>query len=295
MIGNLPLSLSAREGGVVIGQIDPAMEPLKAVVNSALTGGSMKGLRRLLEQGLQVDSNPGIAIARPYPEDDLAPLKAQWEALTGEPAGDDVYILQTKWDRKRVLVPRLALLSLFDRLEVMRGGPAAEPPDEDLRYLESKAAEADLGGEGAGGKAKGVLALLEGHGFFDPKFRDANWERVGKGRYPVLESYLRAIDALLAYYRTPERAEYIQPPDFPPVVGGPVSLEWFRKGVPTPEGINPLSWLAFAEWLLRTSTLETPGNEIYQRVGGETYHLRFRREDGEHRALTSAERLTRAR
>ncbi len=298
-LGTLTIPLSPGQGGAVMNSADPALGPLQAILNAALTGATMKELRQLLEHAENAKSTPAVAIARPYPEDDLPSFEAQWQALTGEPAGNDVYILETRWDHKRLLVPRLTLLSLLDRMEAIRGGAAVEPPEEDLAYIEAKGAEADAylaagNYAEAGAGVKFFLALLEGHGFLDPKYHDVNWNRAKAGPYPVLQGYLRAIDELSAYYRSEQRQQYIQPPDFPPIVGGPVSLEWFRQGVSTPGGMDPLTWLAFCEWVLRSSTIELTGNELFSRVGGVTYHLRFRREDGVHPALTWAARRERS-
>lgn len=158
----------------------------------------------------------------------------------------------------------------------------------DLDYLEQTAAEADRPGPGQGGRIAAALAILHGHRVFelDPETLHA---------HPTLRGYALAARQLKAFYASAERAEYLQPLDSPPVVGGPVSIDWFRRGVPTPEGFHPLSWLAFCEWILRTSQLraDNPG-EFYSRIQGRTYHLRFRREDGLHPALTWAEPVSRA-
>jgi hypothetical protein len=158
----------------------------------------------------------------------------------------------------------------------------------DLGMLNAKAVEADQSGPGQGGRIVALLALLGGYGLFDTDKLDAN--RVLVQGYAALEAYVDAAKSLLSYYRSSERAEYIQPPDEPPIIGGPVSIDWFRKHVPAPEGSPPLSWLAFCEWILRTAAIHPGGaNELYSRIGGQTYYLRFRREDGEHPALTWAE------
>ncbi len=157
----------------------------------------------------------------------------------------------------------------------------------DLDYLEKTAAEGDVGGAGQGGRVAAALAILTGHGLFE-----AAPEMV-RG-YPTLEGYVVAARELTAYYAGLERAEFIQPLDSPPIVGGPVSVDWFRRRVPTPDGHTPLGWLAFCEWILRTSELrpDHPG-EFYSRIQGKTYHLRFRREDGLNPALTWAEPVKR--
>ncbi|MGE3308989.1 MAG: hypothetical protein AB7O66_03395 [Limisphaerales bacterium] len=157
----------------------------------------------------------------------------------------------------------------------------------DLEFLERTAAEADVESPGQGGRVAAALAVLAGHRVFEAD--------TGAVRgYPTLEGYVLAARELKAYYGSPERAEYIQPLDAPPIVGGPVSVDWFRRRVPTPEGHTPLGWLAFCEWILRTSELRAdhPG-EFYSRIAGRTYYLRFRREDGVNPALTWAEPMKR--
>lgn len=155
----------------------------------------------------------------------------------------------------------------------------------DLEFLERTAAEADVQRPGQGGRVAAALALLAGHRFFET-------EPEAVRGYPTLESYVAAGRELTAYYGSRERADFIQPLDAPPVVGGPVSVDWFRRRVPTPEGRTALGWLAFCEWILRTSELrpDHPG-EFYSRIDGRTYVLRFRREDGVTPALVWAEPL----
>ncbi len=296
-LGRLALPLVPGEGGPVLAGTPPAPTALGAVVNAHVTGAALPDLDEVLRTGRRASTSPALTVARPYPEDDLEALRADWEALTGLPAGDDVYVLKASWDKRRFLVPRRELLSLIEQLrEIRKGGaaPARTAPPIDLEMLEAKAAEADRKQEGQGGLVQAVLALLAGHGLFDVDRLEEN-RRMVEG-YPTLEGYLDAARELVAYYRSPERADYIQPLDDPPIVGGPVSIDWFRKRVPAPEGSPPLSWLAFCEWLLRTANI-TPdrGNELYSRIQGETYYLRFRREDGLHPALTWAEAIRRAR
>jgi|GEM_PF-2755279 len=158
----------------------------------------------------------------------------------------------------------------------------------DLDYLERTAAEADVVGEGQGGRVAAALAIVSGHRLFD-----SDPETV-RG-YPTLLGYVLAARELKVYYASRERAEFIQPLDTPPIVGGPVSVDWFRRRVPTPDGHSPLGWLGFCEWILRTSELrpDHPG-DFYSRIQGTTYYLPFRREDGLNAALTWAEPVRRS-
>jgi hypothetical protein len=119
-LGRLELPLVAGEGGPVLAGTPPCPSALAAVVNSAVTGGSMKGLRQVIQRGERALSSPALTAARPYPEDDLDALKADWQAVTGEPANHDVYVLGVSWERRRFLVPRIALLSLLEKLEAIR-------------------------------------------------------------------------------------------------------------------------------------------------------------------------------
>jgi hypothetical protein len=115
-LGKLVLPVAPGHGGAMLQGIPPCPTALSAAVN-AYRGGVLKDLRRVLETGARSATSPAVVAARPDPELDLDGLRAEWESLTGLPAGDDVYLLKASWDRKPFLVPRLALLSLLDQLE----------------------------------------------------------------------------------------------------------------------------------------------------------------------------------
>src|SRR3954470_17622687 len=92
----------------------------------------------------------------------------------------------------------------------------------ELEALEGKAVEAEQPEPGQGGCILALLALLGGSGLLNPDRLDDNRRAVES--FPMLEAYLDAARALVSYYRSRERAEYVQPLDNPPIVGGPVSI-----------------------------------------------------------------------
>jgi len=116
-LGQLALPLAPGPGGPMLSGQPPCPVPLSAVINGYCGGGMLKDLRKVLETGARAAIDQAVTVARPYPEDDLESLEAHWRPLTGLPAGDDVYVLRTCWERKPFLVPRLALLSLLNQLE----------------------------------------------------------------------------------------------------------------------------------------------------------------------------------
>ncbi len=124
-LGQLALPLAPGPGGPLLAGQPPCPVPLSAVVNGHCGGGMLKDLRQVLETGARAAIDQAVSVVRPYPEDDLAVLREDWETLTGLPAGDDIYVLRASWERKPFLMPRLALLSLLDQLEGRPSQPAS--------------------------------------------------------------------------------------------------------------------------------------------------------------------------
>ncbi|MBX3744522.1 MAG: hypothetical protein KF833_04375 [Verrucomicrobiae bacterium] len=120
-LGRLNLPLAPGPGGPLLAGLPPCPAALAAVVNGHRCG-LLKDLTRVLESGDRASLDQAVSVVRPYPEDDLESLAGAWEALTGLPAGDDVYVLRASWERQRFLMPRLALMSLLKDLEVRRPG-----------------------------------------------------------------------------------------------------------------------------------------------------------------------------
>ncbi|MGE3308990.1 MAG: hypothetical protein AB7O66_03400 [Limisphaerales bacterium] len=126
-LGNLALPLAPGPGGPLLEGRPPCPVALSAVVNGYCGGGMLKDLRTVLESGSRASIDQAVSVVRPYPEDDLAALREDWEKLTGLPAGDDVYVLRASWERRRFLMPRHALLALLDQLERGHAGASEMP------------------------------------------------------------------------------------------------------------------------------------------------------------------------
>lgn len=138
---------------------------------------------------------------------------------------------------------------------------------------------------------RSLLVRLDAAGLFEDRRVDAKLQALVDWSLPTLLAYARAALDLHAYYRSAERArevpDHAVPPNAePPIVGGPVSVDWFRRGVPTPAPHHPYAWLGYFEHLLRTSVVpDRMASEQIVGVGGHVYRFAWRREDGTHPAL----------
>jgi hypothetical protein len=125
-INNLSLPLTYLPTGPVLAIQKGFLDPIAWVVNPAVTGEEPQILERVV-RGEDVLMELRVAV-RPTPEDDdLDELKAQWRELTGEDAGEDVYILGTGFTTHEVLLPRQTLLDIIQRLKKLRA-EFPEPP-----------------------------------------------------------------------------------------------------------------------------------------------------------------------
>lgn len=138
-----------------------------------------------------------------------------------------------------------------------------------------------------------VLVQLDVAGLFDGHATDEKLQALRQWSCPTLVGYLCAAAELHRYYRSAERAREIldlevPPHGQPPILGGPVSLDWFRRGARGPEQFHPYAWLGYFEWLLRTSKLHDgmAGCQITG-IGGNRYSFSWRRDDLNNPALVS--------
>jgi hypothetical protein len=105
----------------------------------------------------------------------------------------------------------------------------------------------------------------------------------------MLIAYHSAAMELNAYFRSQERKKYFPDAEQERIVGAPVSLDWFRLHIPTPEAYSPYDWLAFCESVFRMNNNYTGGEgEVYTHLGNQWYRLRWRKDDGVTPALLSA-------
>ena len=326
-IAGLDLKLIPSTTGPRLATEDPRVAPLAWVVNAGLAG-VLPDLASAVESGREVITQ-GLSAARPDPGEDLSEQKAGWRALTGTPAGEDLYILGATFSSERMLVPRQVLLDILVALRDLRSGTAPEPgpggegktarpgqpalfepgsqasrplsgEEESLRDLELAALALDtVAGsddpqiaQAVGAKRLALFARLEAAGLFDPhrSAEKLNW--LNQWQLPVLTGYHTAAVELGTYYRSPERRRYINDEAIPPIVGGPVSVDWFRLQVPVPPDDHPYTWLGFFESILATADLvETLAGELLSHVGDRWFKLTWRREDGATPALVRAEKI----
>jgi hypothetical protein len=202
----------------------------------------------------------------------------RWQSSTGSVVSTNAYLVTA--GEEDLLVPRPVLVQLIARLDQLRSGTAAPvvptpqlPPDDlyaafgiessnqpvsldlDLaRYLEEQAVAVDaleldapvLSRARAAIKRRLLLESLESLGLLTGPDATARavLDTAGAGR--VL-GYVAAADGLRAYLGSGARQQAVAEPRSMAVVGGPVSLDWFRLHAPTPPGIEANSWLAHWE------------------------------------------------
>jgi hypothetical protein len=132
-------------------------------------------------------------------------------------------------------------------------------------------------------KRRFLLLDLEATGLFDLNFSlPANLAR--------LQRYRDAGRRVAEYLRSEERFRFNPEAVVGPVVGSPVSLDWFRFVSPGPAHLTPIEWLAYAENLLTHGGISGGQGDIFARAGDEWWTLGWRCDDGIHPALVSAKR-----
>jgi hypothetical protein len=260
---------------------------------------------------------------RPTVTTDLAEARDRWAEWTGGgELGDDVYVLGTPFTDS-VVLPRAALLELMDKLDRLRRGeslpdrepartpeePAPEhrpagPGDEEegiravLSELEASAVELDAlapaeqtGGPDAAtasAKRRVLLVSLDAAGVLadDEETR----RRLEAWNLPTLLQYHLAATWLLHYYDSDERRERIAGGARRPVLGGPVSIDWFRLGSPPQEGLEPFEWLTYCESVfVQHDSFPGGSGEFAVRHGGPWYRFLWRKDDGVTPALLRVE------
>ncbi|HYO68244.1 MAG TPA: hypothetical protein VEU33_19405 [Archangium sp.] len=281
--------------------------------------GEIPEFRERISRGEQA-SFGGRYARRPDPQydphyDNLAVLKRRWKAWTGLDAGDDLYMVGTNFEGEDVPIPRSALLALYDELVAMNQrrpwvpptppGPESEPTDESPDLLTRAELESTASGldeldvtisdvdsaARASAKRRVLLTDLQRTGLLDEDRAEHNLRLVPSVRYPTLRGYIEAALSLHAYLRCPERQTLPDPAPFP-IVGGLVALDWFRLGVPTPEGSTPNIFLSFCEdvfslELQLQGDFEGGQGVIFTRAE-RWYELVWRKDDGIHPALLTA-------
>ena len=315
------LLVPTSEGPELSSRQHPDVEPLALVVNAAVTGAFSK-LVESLEQGVDV-GNQALYAVRPDPGDDFTEEANRWRELSGYDPGEDSYLVGTTFTPTAILVPRQALLEIISALQALRQQGAvisSTPPDDNgqpamqrqptsdleknthieedwLQELEARAAtlatveqdEQTLEAAAtASAKRRFLLLELNEAGLLSELPSQDLRQQLEQLQSPNLLAYYTAAMELNAYLRSQERKKYFFDAKQEPIVGAPVSLDWFRLQVATPEAYSRYDWLAFCESVFRMNHYTGGGGEIYTHLGNQWYRLRWRTDDGVTPALLSA-------
>jgi len=286
---------------------------LEWVVNGAITG-KLPGFRSAVERGESVQAYPLFA-RRPDADEDLSASRAEWQAMTGNELGNDVYSLGVAFSAKEVLLPRSVLLKLVDQLMDVRShtpkppGPWLFRPDPissdpapreeaELRQLEKEAAEFDRMAQAIdpkpdsasiAAKRRFLLIELDACGLTHVSCSHDKRRWLETWRLEKLLDYFDAAMQIHAYFESPERRDQIPEAKDQPVPGSRVSLDWYRWPHQPPPDVTPREWLAFCERTLMDAP-STDGYEgrILTHVDDYWYQTHWRKDDGTHPAVVSA-------
>lgn len=278
----LPLIETPR--GPVISTNVAEIAPLAWLINLAVEG-TLADLRARIERGEEVQYQSLHAL--PHPE-------------------ERAYLLSADFLNESMRVSAAALLDILARLESLRAGWRAEhlvadrPPARakagGLVGLERRARELEelRAGERTvecaaeeSVKRRFLLLDMEAAGLLGP---DAEVAARLKTFPLLLEYHLAAVEAAL-YLASDDRQRYLPDARSQPVLGSPVSLDWFRLPGEMPAGFRPFEWLAFCEYVLSHSDLSGGEGELLTRLGADWWRLRWRRDDGIHPAVVDARSL----
>jgi len=181
--------------------------------------------------------------------------------------------------------------------------PTPEPfsvPEAELADLENRARDLDDLDAAArteddratvAARRRILLNDLAHAGIFDEDRGDDKARLLSDLGLMTLAAYRDAAGKLRAYVTSDERLRCLPPVDLKRLHSAPVSLDWFRKGVPTPEGYDPDKWLVELEFGLKMMARHLKGGEgdLYTGGGGRTARLFWRKDDGVTPALLKAQ------
>jgi hypothetical protein len=227
-----------------------------------------------------------------------------------------VYALSVAFGAREFFIPRAALQELVARLSELRDAKEKPPgpwlftphpiwqvptPAEHaaLLRLEEQAAALEEAvstprtPESAATEAarrRFLLIELDAHGLLHEAGASDKLRWLAAWGLDLLRGYFEAALAVHAYFRSEERRRHVPNAADEPVLGSHVSLDWFRRPSPPPEGVEPNDWLGFCERTL-LDNLPATGQEgkILTRIGGPWYRTFWRKDDGETPAVVRAE------
>jgi hypothetical protein len=302
------LEVSGLELPIVDTSLGPRISPegelagLAIVVNAFLNGALPQlwdGVIRHEEVSVaDVHANP-----LPTAADPVASLEP-WRRLSRSGVTEEPVVVGTA-DEEFVL-PRAALIDILDRMEQLNAGAskqASDPPGEvlaravanrpgapgraeELRRLETRARQLDAMTDPAESAARRRTLLIELDGAGLLSGRPEVADELNELGLATLLAYHHAARALLDYLTSPERREGVPDALAEPVLGARVSLDFFRDGPRVPPGRSRHGWTALGEALLVAASPDpTVEGMFYSQWDGRWYEVRWRRDDGNTRAL----------
>lgn len=288
---SLPLVPSLM--GPLVAEEGEPTEPLAWALNLDATG-SIPLTEAL--RARQPIVGPEVAIYPLADDDDRSALAAGWRELSGQKLGDDPWVISIGFLSRRLAVPRAVLLELADELARLRADAPKPPgpwlfranpqwhepaPGEEaaLRPLEQMAARADPADRPA------LLRALEQHGIFADAWWDERAAWLDRWGLPTLAEYARAARDMHRYLGSEERRRHIGDARTQPILGAPISIDWFRHPS-VPEGFERYDWLGACERALRDApSTEGPEGQVFTRVGNAWCRIGWRRDDGQTPAI----------
>jgi|GEM_PF-3507107 len=278
--------------GPLIAYVDERLEPIAWALNLGV--GSVS-LAEAVRAGRPI-LGPEVAIRPLEDDDDRATLAAGWRELSAIELGPDAWVISIGFLSRTLAVPRAALLELADELARLRAealkptGPwlfrvnpqwhEPAPGEEDaLRPLERMARRADPAERPA------LLRALDDHGIFADAWWDERLRWLDRWDLPTLAEYARAAREMHRYLRSAERQRHVASARAQPILGAPVSIDWFRHPS-VPQSFERFDWLGSCERALRDAP-STDGSEgeVFTRVGPLWCRIWWRRDDGQPPAI----------
>ncbi len=289
----LPLMQSPR-GPLIADFNHPEIEPLAWLINLAVDG-KLQNLREDVEAGRDIDYN-GLSAVREvsgeyrisgdfFPTVMLFPAQSIIETLV------QLRTLRESFQRE------------LPRSVVSKDVGIAPPPDlpsvdtaqtgspRSFGELEARAAELDrlvrrertlehAAEESA--KRRFLLLDLAASDLFDSG-RDLDIAAT----LPTLRAYRQAGLGIARYLASETRRRFNPHAVAAPVVGAPVSIDWFRFPSPAPAHLTAEEWLAFLENMLAGTSAQGGEGEIFVRVGAGWWTLCWRCDDAIHPAVVA--------
>lgn len=311
-VAGLTLPLASTPRGPVISIDPPQTAPLAWIINLAVDGG-LKDLRGHIEHGTPIHYKTLHAVPSTAEGSRIYTLSADFMPQTMTlPAETILEALAQLESLRRNESSRIPQTSLSHQ-----HAPDVPPPESKAMYssnlqnhragehekiafeeLERCAAEIDELASGErtvdtaaleSAKRRFLLIELDAAGLLHPGRASADlllhlreWKL-----FRLLEYHAAALQVSL-YLASEERRAFL--PDAGParVLGAPVSVDWFRRGGSSAEGPAAFKWLAYCEYALTYSEIAGGEGEIFTKLQGGWWRLKWRTDDGIHPALVQA-------